>query len=290
MIGALIIVFREVLEAALVVGVVAAAVKGLPHRGRHVTVGIALGVAGAILVAIGLDVISRFAHGHGQELFQAAVLLAAGLMLAWHNIYMAAHGRELTQRLKVLGTEVIAGRASVTMLVGVTAIAVMREGSEVALFLYALAAGGATQAHLLAGSVLGLLVGVATGFILFAGLSRIPVKRLFQVSGVIILFIAAGMIAHSAEFLVQIGWLPSLVTHVWDSSFLISGGSILGRSLEALAGYTPSPSLMQVFVWIGSFILIALLMAWKSGGAGRTEADSQARQPLEPQTENGSAG
>src|SRR5699024_3590271 len=138
------------------------------------------------------------------------------------------------------------------MLVGVTAIAVMREGSEIALFLYALAAGGTTNMGLLGGSLIGLICGIATEFVLFLGLSRIPIKRLFQISGVVILFIAAGMIARGAQFLVQVGWLPALMPHVWDSSFLISGGSIVGRSLGALAGYAPSPSLMQVLFWLAS--------------------------------------
>ncbi|MGH8127242.1 MAG: FTR1 family protein, partial [Gammaproteobacteria bacterium] len=142
MIGALVIVFREILEAALVVGVVAAAVKGMPHRGRWVSVGVALGVAGAALVAAGLGIIARFANGNGQEIFEAGVLFAAGLMLAWHNVYMAHHGRELTQKLKTMGAAVLSGRASLVMLVGVTAIAVMREGSEIALFLYGIAASG----------------------------------------------------------------------------------------------------------------------------------------------------
>lgn len=265
MIGALIIVFREILEAALVVGVVAAAVQGLPHRGRRVCYGIGLGVAGAVLVAIGLGVISHFANGHGQGLFQAAVLFAAGLMLAWHNLYMAKHGREISRRLKTLGSEVIAGRASVTMLVGVTAIAVMREGSEIALFLFALAAGGATDMSLLGGSLIGLACGVAVGFVLFLGLSRIPMKRLFQTSGVVILFIAAGMLANAAGYLVQIGYLPALAAHIWDSSSLISGASILGRSLGALAGYTPSPSLMQVLFWVAAFFGIGGWMLVKSG-------------------------
>lgn len=268
MIGALVIVFREVLEAALVIGVVAAAVKGLAHRGRLVTLGAAIGIGGAVLVAAGLGVISHFANGNGQELFQAAVLLAAGMMLAWHNLYMARHGRELTQKLKTLGIDVVAGSASVTMLVGVTAIAVMREGSEVALFLYALAAGGAARMNLLGGSLIGLAAGIAVGFVLFAGLSRIPMKRLFQISGVIILFIAAGMLAHGMQFLVQVGYLPALVPHVWDSSFLLSGSSIVGRSLGALAGYTPSPSLMQVLVWCASFVVIGGWMLQRSGRLG----------------------
>lgn len=285
MIGSLVIVFREVLEAALVVGVVAAAVKGLPHRARHVSVGMALGIAGAVLVAIGLGVISHFANGHGQELFQAAVLLAAGLMLAWHNLYMAKHGREMTRKLKTLGSEVIAGSASVTMLVGVTAIAVMREGSEVALFLYALAAGGAADMSLVGGSLIGLVCGVAVGFVLFLGLSRIPIKRLFQVSGVIILFIAAGMLAHGIQYLVQVDYLPALVPHVWDSSFLLSGSSIVGRSLGALAGYTPSPSLMQVLAWIASFIIIGSMMLWRSGRLRLPKRESDAPAPTRLENE-----
>lgn len=268
-IGSFVVVFREILEAALVVGVVTAAVEGLRHRGRWVGVGVGLGVAGAALVAAGIGEISRFAGGNGQAFFAAAVLLAAGLMLAWHNIWMAEHGRAMTSRLKALGTDVLSGRESLVILVGVTALAVMREGSEIALFLYGIAASGAKNAQLLGGSLLGLAAGVAAGFVLFAGLSRIPVKRLFQVSGLLILFIAAGMIARAAAFLVQAGLLPPLVPRLWDTSSIISGNGIVGRSLAALVGYTPAPSLLQVLFWIGSFALIGGLML-ASSERGRT--------------------
>lgn len=264
MISSFIIVFREILEAALVIGVVAAAVKGLPHRGRWVSLGVALGAVCAGLIAAGIGVIARFAHGNGQEIFEAGVLFAAGIMLAWHNLYMAKHGRELTQKLKTMGAAVLAGRASLVMLVGVTALAVMREGSEIALFLYGIAAGGVGKLNLLGGSLIGLAAGVAVGFVLFAGLSRIPIKRLFQVSGWIILFIAAGMIARGAQFLIQADYLPPLMTSVWDSSAIISGHGILGRSLGALAGYTPAPSLMQILFWLASFCGIGGFMLARS--------------------------
>jgi high-affinity iron transporter len=239
----------------------------MPHRGRWVSAGIGLGAVGAAAVAAGVGIIARFAHGNGQEIFEAGVLFAAGLMLAWHNVYMAHHGRELTHKLKTMGAAVLAGRASLVMLVGVTALAVMREGSEIALFLYGIAASGVKGLSLLGGSLVGLAAGVVVGFVLFAGLSRIPMKRLFQVSGWIILFIAAGMIARGAEFLIQAGYLPALVARVWDSSFLIEGNSLLGRSLGALAGYTPSPSLMQILFWVGSFAVIGGLMIARPGSS-----------------------
>ncbi len=135
---------------------------------------------------------------------------------------------------------------------------------EIALFLYGIAAGGISNWNLLGGSLIGLAAGAAVGFVLFAGLSRIPIKRLFQVSGWIILFIAAGMIARGAQFLIQAGYLSPLVVHIWDSSAIIAGNSIFGRSLGALAGYTPAPALMQIVFWLTSFISIGALMLTKT--------------------------
>ncbi|AOV17680.1 hypothetical protein BJI67_11975 [Acidihalobacter aeolianus] len=265
MIGALIIVFREVLEAALVIGIVGAAVKGVPRRGVLIGTGVAIGVIVAALVASGIDVVSGFAHGTGQALFEAGVLTVAGLMLAWHNLWVAEHGREMAARLKTLGTAVTAGQEPATMLVVVTALAVMREGSEVSLFLYGIAASGVNDMQVLIGGLLGVAAGVTVGYTLFAGLSRIPIKSLFRVSGVIILFIASGMLSRGAAFLVQAGYLPPLIPGVWNTSWLVPGGSVFGRSLEALVGYTPAPSLMQVLVWIGALTIIGVPMLVKSG-------------------------
>lgn len=264
MLSSFIIVFREVLEAALVIGIVSAAVKGLPHRGKWISLGVFLGVLGASAVAAGIGTISSLANGNGQALFSAGVLLIAGGMLAWHNIWMAQHGRELATKLKTVGADILAGNESMIMLVVVTALAVLREGSETALFLYGIVANGATDINLVGGSLLGLGAGVVVGFLLFAGLSQIPLKRLFQVSGWLILFIAAGMLARGAQFLVQGGLLPSLVNPLWNTSSVISGNSLAGRSLGALLGYTPSPSLMQFLVYLVSLMLIGGFMIIKN--------------------------
>ncbi len=266
MLSSFIIVFREVLEAALVIGIVAAAVKGLPHRGRWIGAGVLLGIAGASAVAAGIGTISALARGNGQELFSAAVLLIAGGMLAWHNIWMAQHGRELSVRLKTVGSDIMAGNESMIMLLVVTALAVLREGSETALFLYGIVANGGARLDWLGGSLMGLAAGAGVGILLFAGLSKIPLKRLFQVSGWLILFIAAGMIARGAQFLVQGGFLPPLVNPLWNSSALISGNSLMGRSLAALLGYSPAPSLTQFLVYLVSLSFIGGFMLFKNRG------------------------
>lgn len=255
MLSSFIIVFREVLEAALVIGIVAAAVKGVAHRGRWISGGVALGAAGAAMVAAAIGTISSMAHGNGQELFSALVLLLAGAMLAWHNIWMAQHSREMTSRLRSVAAEVVAGNESLIVLVTVTALAVLREGSETALFLYGLVAG-ANAPDWIAGGVMGLLAGAGVGVVLYLGLSQIPLKRLFRISEILILFIAAGMLARAAQFLVQGGFIPGLMSPIWNTSSIISGNSMLGRSLGALLGYSPAPSLTQFLVYIASLLLI----------------------------------
>src|SRR5262245_59187891 len=135
MLAALVIVFREVLEAGLIVGVVLAAARGVPGRGRTVLLGVLGGIAGSAVVAVFAAQISSAFEGRGQELFTAGVLMLAVIMLAWHVVLMAEHARELTVRLRQLGQEVALGSRSVAMLGGVVGLAVMREGSEVVLFL-----------------------------------------------------------------------------------------------------------------------------------------------------------
>ncbi|MGH7094587.1 MAG: FTR1 family protein, partial [Stellaceae bacterium] len=134
-----IIVLREVLEAALIVGIVLAASRGVPRRGRWVCGGIAAGIAGACAVAAGAGEISAAVAGMGQEVFDATILLAAVAMLGWHNVWMSRHGRQMAADATKLGTEVRSGARPLWALSIVVGIAVLREGSEVVLFLYGIA-------------------------------------------------------------------------------------------------------------------------------------------------------
>jgi hypothetical protein len=183
MLATLIIVFREVLEAALVVGIVLAASRGVPRRGRWVAGGIAAGVVGAMLVAGFADAISAAVAGIGQELFDATILFAAVAMLGWHNIWMSRHGRDIAVAAGSLGKDVLAGNRPLYALGLVVGIAVLREGSEIVLFLYGIALSSGSDAFGMAlGGVLGLALGAATGAALYLGLLAIPLHRLFGVT------------------------------------------------------------------------------------------------------------
>jgi high-affinity iron transporter len=250
MLASLIIVFREAIEAGLIVGIVLAVTVGVAGRRRWMIAGIAAGVAGAILVAVFADVLSNSLAGIGQEVFNASILAVAVVMLAWHNIWMARHGRELAAQTKEIGKAVAAGSRSLAALAVVVGVAVLREGSEVALFLYSLTlSGGTSMWELLAGGVAGLLLGCVVSALMFFGLVNIPARYLFGVTTTLITFLAAGLAAQSVVFLQQAGLVTALEGTVWDTSWLLSDTSLIGRALHTLVGYTDQPSGMQVVVY-----------------------------------------
>src|SRR5919201_5775776 len=158
MLGSLVIVFREAIEAVLIIGIMLAATRGVPARGGWVGLGIGVGAVGAGIIALFAEAISGAFEGAGQELLNAGVLGAAVVMLMWHNAWMARHGREMAAEMAAVGAAVSAGKRPMTALAAVVGLAVLREGSEVVLFLYGILATGTSGSSLFAGGVLGLAV------------------------------------------------------------------------------------------------------------------------------------
>src|SRR5471030_1557052 len=183
MLSALLIVFREVIEAGLIVGIVLVATASVPRRSTFVALGVLGGVIGACLVALFAGELASLFQGSGQELFNAAILLLAVAMLTWHNVWMASHGRQMARELKAAGHQVRTGERTLTALGIVVGVAVLREGSEVVLFLYGIAAqGGTTATAMVAGGALGLAAGAAVSALMYFGLLTIPAGKLFQVT------------------------------------------------------------------------------------------------------------
>ncbi|HET7633957.1 MAG TPA: FTR1 family protein [Burkholderiales bacterium] len=260
MLATAIIVFREVLEASLIICIVMAATKGVPSRGRWVSAGTVAGIAGAVIVALFADQIASAAEGGGQEIFNATVLFVAVIMLAWHNIWMNSHGREMATTMKQIGAAVRAGSRPMYALAIVCGIAVLREGSEIVLFLYGIASSGTGAIGMLIGGIIGVIAGAAFGTALYYGLLRIPLRHLFTVTNWIILLLASGMAAQGASFLVQANLLPALGSTMWDTSWLLTEGSILGKVLHTLVGYTARPSGIQLVFYFVTLITILTLM------------------------------
>ena len=267
MLAAMVIVFREVIEAGLIVGIVLAATRGVAGRGRMVAAGVAGGVLGACVLAAFAGRLAGLFAGAGQELFNAAVLLAAVAMLAWHNIWMARHGRELARELRAAGASVAAGERPPAALAAVVGIAVLREGSEVVLFLYGVLAGGTSAGALAAGGALGIAGGGVVAALMYYGLLAIPAARLFQATGWLITLLAAGMAATAGTFLQQGGFATVLQAPLWDTSGWLAGDSIAGRLAHTLFGYADQPDGLQLLAWLATVAIIWGLSRMVAGRA-----------------------
>src|SRR5882762_7341118 len=261
MLAALIIVFREVFEAGLIIGIVLAVTRTVPHRNLWIGGGVLAGVAGACLVAAFAGALSNLFAGMGQELFNAAILGIAVVMLTWHNVWMARHAREMASEVRAIGQAVAEGSKSLLALAVVVAVAVLREGSEVALFLYGVAASDGKSAFSLAiGGFIGLALGGAVCLLTYFGLMRIPPRALFATTTALITLLAAGMATQAVAFLERANWLTSLDTVVWDSAWLLSDKSIAGRAMHTLIGYTDQPTEMQLLVYVAILLVTVALM------------------------------
>src|SRR6267143_1471209 len=253
MLATAVIVLREVLEAALVVSIVLVATRGVVGRGAWISYGIVAGTLGALAVAAFADAISAAASGLGQEIFNATVLFIAVAMLGWHNVWMTRHGREIAANLKSVGTAVRVGDKPLYALSIVVTMAVLREGSELVLFLYGIASAGPGQTAELGG---GFALGLAAGLMLAVGMY-------FG------LLLAAGMAAQGAAYLVQADILPALGETIWDTSYVLPDDSIIGKLMHTLVGYTARPYGIQLGFYAVTLTVILALTKITQGSTRR---------------------
>jgi high-affinity iron transporter len=265
LIATFVIVFREVLEAGLIVGIVLAATVGVRHRERWISGGIAAGVAGAALLAAFAGALSEAFSGLGQEVFNASVLIAAVIMLGVHILWMASHGRQMTEEMREVGRSVVAGERSLAAMATVVAVAVLREGSEVVLFLFGIATSShSTSSHwgatpMLLGGALGVLAGAMVSWLLYRGLAAIPVRHLFKVTNALIALLAAGMAGQAAAILAGADIIPAFGERIWDTSWLLREDSLPGRAMHALIGYADRPSGAQLLAYVLTLAGLAIL-------------------------------
>lgn len=263
MFGPALIIFRETIEAALVISIVAAATRGVPKRSRVIMLGVLVGTVGSGVVAALTESLADLAEGSGQELFNAAVLGIAALMLGWHHVWMSSHGAELAREAKRVGMQVNEGVIGLSAIFVLVMLTVLREGGESVLFLTGMATGGGMSiSDVVGGATLGLLGGAALGALMYSGLMRVPMKWFFGVTGWLIALLAAGLAGQMARFLIQADWIPSLASPLWDTSAIVSADSFTGRLLHALVGYEPSPSAMQILFYVATLGIILLASAW----------------------------
>ena len=261
MLGTAIIVFRETLEAALFVGIMAAATRGLAGRSRWLTAGVLAGSAGALALAAGAERIGALADGVGQDLLNAGILAVALAMLTWHCIWVSTRGAQTAADARALGSSFTQGQRAPWALMIVVALSVLREGAETVLFVAAYATGSGPVGTV-AGAVIGVLCGVSLGALIYLGLSRVPMKRMFAVTNTLILLLAASIASQLARALSQAGVINVWGQPLWDSSPLLRIDSFVGTFAHALLGYEAQPTGLQLIFYALAVLVIVSGARW----------------------------
>lgn len=259
MLSTTIIIFREMLEIALILGVVLAATRDLHGRMRWILGGIAAGLAGSGLVAFSAEAIANSMAGSGQEMFNAIILLTAVVMIGWTLVWVRRHAREMTAHFREVGKKVGEGRLPFYSLSVIVGLAILREGSEMVMFIYAALATGQSVASVVAGSALGGFLGLIAGIMLYLGLIKMSAKYMLNFTSWVLLLLVSGLAAHSAGYLTAAGYFETMSEPLWDTSWLLSEASLLGQTLHTLIGYIEQPTLIQVIFYVVTFVSLGWL-------------------------------
>ncbi|MEJ0009798.1 MAG: FTR1 family protein [Alphaproteobacteria bacterium] len=260
MLATAIIIFRETLEIAMILGVVLAATKGLAGRTGWVLGGLLGGLLGAGVVAGFARAIAGAMAGAGQEFFNAGILFTAATVIGWTAIWLRKNAKHMVMHLHQVGHDARDGKLPLYSLAVIVGLALLREGSEIVLFIYGMAMTGQSNGSIVSGSALGFALGLVVGLALYYGLLKMPARQMLKVTGWMLILLVAGLASQAVEFLSAAGYFTGMSAQMWDTSWLLSQGSILGKALHSLIGYTARPSLIQVVTYFGALALMLLII------------------------------
>lgn len=258
MLPSFVLSLREGLEAALIIGIVLGALSKMNRKELVPAVwqGFTSAFVVCILAAIVLNFIGAEFEGRAEEIFEGVAMLLAAGILTWMIFWMRRQSRSLKTELEasVRNAAIDNGRKAIFAL---AFLAVGREGFELALFLFATQLeAGAIQ--VISGALLGLAVAAFLGWLLFSSTRRLSLNRFFQITNVLLILFAAGLVAHGIHEFNEAHLVPEVVEHIWDINPILNENSTVGELLSALLGYNGNPSLTEVIAYLGYFGLLAL--------------------------------
>lgn len=251
---------REGLEAALIIGIVLGVLRKMERQNLNSTVwlGALCAAVISIFAAIGLNWVGAEFEGQGEQLFEGITMLLAAGVLTWMVFWMRKQSKTLKQEIEV-GVRGAAQGSGQRALFFLAFLAVVREGIELALFLLA-ARLASNPMQEFVGAALGISSAALLGWIIFASSRRLSLTKFFQSTNVLLALFGAGLVGLGVHEFNELGWIPSIVEHVWSLNALLPDESTVGQLLKALVGYNSSPSLSQVIAYVGYFAVLGGLL------------------------------
>ena len=260
MLQIIIVIFREILEISLIVGILTAATKDVQGRTKWIASGLFLGLAGSSALAFFTDQISETFDGLGQEIFNGAILATASLMISWTIIWMQKHAKSISGELKHLSKSIIDGKKPLYSLLFVVLFSTLREGAEIVLFTYSSYISGIEIERIILGLIIGFSLGTVFGIALYFGMLKIFGKYFFIATTWILIFLASGIMAQAFNFWINAGIVPDLGNPIWDISEILSQNSILGKFLHIFLGYVDRPTGLQFIAYLTNLTILTSAM------------------------------
>ena len=265
MIKLAIVVFRECMEIAFLLGVILAVTKPVKDSRKYVILGSITGVFLAALFAFFAKTLSESMGGIGDEMFDSCVILITAILISWTVVWMQGYTKKIRKDLSKLSDKITAGVVSKLMLVFVVAAAIFREGAEIILFVYSItSAGNIDDNEYITGIGIGAFGGLLVGTLLYLGLMKYAGKYVFKISTILLTLIAAGLAAEAAGIMTSSGIIEVLSDQLWDTSWLVENSSITGKILNITVGYDSRPNAMQIIFYFATIILTFGMMKFRS--------------------------
>ena len=258
MLPSYVLTLREGLEAALIIGIVLGALKKIDRSeyNRFVWYGASLAIAISLVTALILYSVGASFQGIAEEIFEGSMMLLAAGVLTWMIFWMQRQAHNLKYELEA-GVHQATSKNNQGTLFALAFFAVVREGIELALFLTA-ASFSSDAWQVIIGALLGLGTAVVLGYLLFATTVRLNLRQFFKVTSILLIFFAAGLVAHGVHELIEAGWIPAGIEHVWDTNPIIDENSTLGLILKTLFGYNGNPALVEVIAYVSYLVMVSI--------------------------------
>jgi len=251
---------REGIEAALLIGIL---IGALYKMGRpELKVPVWTGVISAVVVSLGAGIVlyqlGALFEGDAEKIFEGITMLSAAAVLTWMIFWMNKQAKNMKGNIETDVNQAVR-KGAFTPLFLVAFLVIIREGIELALFLTA-AAYSSSENQVLLGAVAGLIVAVILGWMLYSATSRLNLHRFFQVTGLLLLLFAAGLVAHGIHEFNEVGWVPAVIDPLWNMNHILDEKSTVGEMLKALFGYNGNPSLTETAAYWMYIVIVFLAL------------------------------
>lgn len=264
LLGTFLITLRETLEAAIIVGILFTYLNriGQSRYYSYIYYGVFAAIGASVAFAYFSNIISELFYDGGQEIFEASIMFLAVGVLTYMVVWMHHNAREIKGRLQKKADAAVA-RKRLWALALLSFVGVFREGVETVLFLWGLFLQAKTREVVdlsIAGGIVGVVSAIFLAWLFFKGFGHLDLRVFFRVTGILLIFIAAGLLASGIGKLQMAGIVPPVVEAVWDTSWLIDERSLIGSLLSGLLGYNANPSLMEILFYLMYFPMVLLLL------------------------------